>query len=212
VIGDRNNLINPDSVREFWQVAIVLKQVRRQGWIDRGVDLPESIADHSWGVALLAWLSAHGRDDLDRDRVLLLGLVHDLPEAIAGDATPFDVDRDESGRIAPDTFRQAPAYSDEMKRSKRQAEHHALTAMIANLPQPLAKEIQAAWVEYDEQRTPEARHVRQVDKLETLLQSQSYSVDHPALVMDSFRLGANVDISDLALRRIGGLDDSSSTG
>lgn len=199
------------AFREFWDLAVALKRVQRQGWVDRGVELPESVADHSWGVALLAWLTAHGRTDLDRDRVLLLGLVHDLPEAIAGDATPFDSARDRDGTIAPERFREMPSYSEESKRLKRQAELRALAEMIANLPPSIAAEIHSAWVEYDEQRTPEARHVRQIDKLETLLQAHSYAGAQPELIVDSFRLGADADIADIPLRRIGGLGEKPSS-
>ena len=89
---------------DFWSLALQLKRLRRTGWIDRGVSDPESSADHSWGVALLAWLLARDYPDLDRERVLLLGLIHDLPEAVAGDATPFDHLRDATGVIASDHF------------------------------------------------------------------------------------------------------------
>ena len=75
-----------NGIMRFWALAQQLKHIRRQGWLDRGVNDAESSADHSWGVALLAWLLACDRPDLNRDRVLLLGLVHDLPEAVAGDA------------------------------------------------------------------------------------------------------------------------------
>jgi hypothetical protein len=39
----------------------------------------ESVADHSFRVAVMAWLLAG--DGLDRDRVLKLALLHDLAEA-----------------------------------------------------------------------------------------------------------------------------------
>jgi putative hydrolases of HD superfamily len=106
-------MMRGDELLNFWSLAIRLKKLRRQGWIDRGVNDPESTADHSWAVALLAWLLVHDRPELDRDRVLLLGLVHDLPEAVAGDATPFDADRDEYGAIPAERFHALPSYSDD---------------------------------------------------------------------------------------------------
>lgn len=205
--GELRVLDDPESFRRFWELAIALKRLRRQGWIDRGVDRPESVADHSWGVALLAWLSSHGRDDLNRERILLLGLVHDLPEALAGDATPFDEVRDRDGRIDHERFREIPTYSEESRQVKKREERRALAGMIVGLPEPLASDIQSAWIEYDEQQTPEARYVREVDKLETLLQARAYALGQPGLVMDSFFLGADVDVLDRTLRRIGRLDD-----
>lgn len=65
-----------------------LKNVARAGWVRAGVDSPESVAAHSWGMAILALkLCPPG---LDLARVLSLCLVHDLPEVRVGDLTPHD--------------------------------------------------------------------------------------------------------------------------
>jgi putative hydrolase of HD superfamily len=186
----------------FMQIASKLKTVRRQGWIDRGVAEPESVADHSWSVALLAWTLAGERDDLDRNRVLLLGLIHDLPEALAGDTTPFDAQRDEMGQISAEHFSRPPTYSTAAKDLKRQAEEQALDEMLAGLPDSLRVEIRDAWQEYEEAETPEARFVKQVDKLETVIQAESYFALQPELQIESFRQGARRDINDPQLRRI----------
>lgn len=179
-----------------------LKQLRRQGWIDRGVDDPESVASHSWAVAILAWTLARDRDDLDRDRVLLLGLVHDLPEAIAGDTTPFDQDRDESGAVPVDRFHQAPEYTPDRQHAKTDREAAAMADLVAGLPEDLANEIQAAWWEHERAETAEARFVKQIDKLETLLQAEHYQRAQSDLIIESFRLGATRDITDPALLAI----------
>lgn len=186
----------------FLSLAGELKRVRRQGWIDRGVDLPESVADHSWSVALLSWSLASGRDDVDRERVLLLGLVHDLPEALAGDTTPFDNVRDAAGRIPEAHFELPPSYAVELDRQKQVAESAALEEMLTGLPAALAEDIRSAWWEYEEAQTPEARFVKQVDKLETVFQAERYRQDQPELVLESFRHGARRDITDPRLRAL----------
>jgi putative hydrolase of HD superfamily len=189
-----------EGVLRFWSLAQQLKQVRRQGWLDRGIAEPESSADHSWGVALLAWLMAHERPDLDRDRVLLLGLVHDLPEAVAGDATPFDRFRDNDGAIDPERFRQVPEYGLDDHAAKSAAERAALDTMVGSLSAELASSIRDAWREYEDAQTPEALFVRQIDKLETLLQAEDYAWRQPGIVIESFRAGATRDVTDAALR------------
>src|SRR5262245_57028480 len=84
------------GLARFLHRAGRLKATPRTGWIDRGVPVgeAESVADHSFRVALLAWLAAHlaAADDpaLDVDRVLALALIHDLAEALTGDLTPYD--------------------------------------------------------------------------------------------------------------------------
>jgi putative hydrolase of HD superfamily len=188
-----------DALLRFWTLALRLKRLRRTGWVDRGVEDPESGAAHSWGVALLAWLLARDQPDIDRDRVLLLGIVHDLPEAVAGDPTPFDDVRDASGAIPDGHFATAPGYSEAARAAKAQAEIAALDEMLHDMPDELAAELRGAWEEYERGETAEARFVRQIDKLETLLQAEDYLDIQPELVIDSFRLGARRDVSEPAL-------------
>ena len=65
-----------------------LKQLSRTGWVRSGVENPESVAAHSWGMAVLALRLAP--KELNLERVLSLCLVHDLPEVRIGDLTPQD--------------------------------------------------------------------------------------------------------------------------
>ncbi len=67
---------------KFLAEAGKLKAVRRQGWIERGVKKPESVADHCFGTAL-ACMVVPG--DVDRDKAIRMALVHDLAEARVGD-------------------------------------------------------------------------------------------------------------------------------
>jgi putative hydrolase of HD superfamily len=75
----------------------------------------------------------------------------------------------------------------------------ALNEMLHDMPDELAAELRGAWEEYERGETAEARFVRQIDKLETLLQAEDYLDIQPELVIDSFRLGARRDVSEPAL-------------
>ena len=75
-------------MREELLDLLRLKGVTRQGWVNAGVPSPESVAAHSWGMAILALRLCP--PELDLTRVLALCLVHDLPEIIVGDLTPQD--------------------------------------------------------------------------------------------------------------------------
>ena len=75
-------------MREDLKTYLGLKDVLRQGWVNVGVESPESVAAHSWGMAILALKLCP--DDLNLEHVLKLCLVHDLPEVIVGDLTPQD--------------------------------------------------------------------------------------------------------------------------
>ena len=65
-----------------------LKHLDRAGWVLAGRAAPESVAAHSWGVALRCL--QHCPPELDLARVLSLAIVHDLAEAEVGDITPHD--------------------------------------------------------------------------------------------------------------------------
>ena len=75
-------------MREKLLAYMGLKDVLRQGWVNAGVEQAESVAAHSWGMAVLALKLCP--QHLDLTRVLTMCLVHDLPEVVVGDLTPSD--------------------------------------------------------------------------------------------------------------------------
>jgi putative hydrolase of HD superfamily len=191
----------------FLRLAGGLKWTHRTGWVDRGIpaERAESVADHSFRVALLAWCAAAGVPDLDRERVLVLALLHDLAEAVTGDLTPYDLatrpdESDDDRRTFLDQ-RHIPEAS--RAAAKRAAEAAALTEMTRDLPAPLRREIEALWRELAERSTPEARFVKQIDKLETYLQSLEYAAESPGLPVGSFaaEVAEVVDTPSLAVLR-----------
>ena len=124
-----------------------LKDLPRAGWLRVGIEHPESVAAHSWGMACLA--AVLSPDELDLKRVLLLCIAHDLPEIIAGDITPHD------GISAIE---------------KKKREHSAAKELLSDFPV-----LMSAWKEYEENLTPEAHFVHQLDKLDMGLQAKRYS-------------------------------------
>lgn len=127
-----------------------LKALPRSGWVRRGVPSPESVAAHSWGVAALTLLLLPA--ELDRERALAFAVLHDLPEVRVGDLTPADAVADKAAR-----------------------ELAAMTAMAASLPR--GDEILELYRAYERQDSPEARFVRQVDRLDMALQAVAYARD-----------------------------------
>ena len=78
----------PTTMRDNLLEMLELKQLPRTGWVRSNVTHPESVAAHSWGMAILALRLAP--KDIDLTKVLSMCLVHDLPEVIVGDLTPHD--------------------------------------------------------------------------------------------------------------------------
>ena len=153
-----------------------LKVLSRAGWGLRGISGAESVAAHSWGVSwlVLALLPA----DLDRGRALAYAAIHDLPEVRVGDLTPADG---------------VPASE------KRRREAEALAGLVASLDARRAEGLAVLWRQYEAQGDPEARFVRELDRLDMALQALAYAqagaegmgefvesaaevVQHPALV------------------------------
>ncbi len=131
-----------------------LKQLFRQGWLSRGVstDNCESVAEHSFGVTILAFLLADSHyPDLDSIKVLRMALIHDFGEIYAGDIMPGD-------NIQPE--------------EKNQLERQSVEQVFGKLPG--GNEYIHLWEEYESGITPEAQFVRQIDKLEMILQASIY--------------------------------------
>lgn len=127
-----------------------LKGITRAGWVRAEIAQPESVADHSHGVAVLALLLLP--PELDRERALSFAILHDLPEIRCGDITPHD------GISASE---------------KHAREAAALTGLTAGLPR--GDEIRALHRAYERQACAESRFVRQLDRLEMALQAVAYA-------------------------------------
>src|SRR2546422_10413003 len=79
------------GLEDFWQLLERLKLEPRRGWKEKlRLSHVESVADHSYGVAMLCLFQAWSRGGYDLELLLKLALIHDLDEAITGDLTPED--------------------------------------------------------------------------------------------------------------------------
>ena len=139
---------------DFLHLTQALKTTPRTGWVNHGVDAPESIADHMYRMSLMAMVAARTMPDLDQARCVNLALVHDLAEALVGDITPHDpVTKEEKARME----------SDAMKKIR-----DVLGAALGG------EEIEALWHEYEDQVTDEAKLLKDLDKLEMIMQAGEY--------------------------------------
>ncbi|GAA0536285.1 HD domain-containing protein [Halorubrum ejinorense] len=152
---------DPDAALDAVLAAYDLKDERRTGWQLRGVDEPESVAAHSWGVAyLVTALGDRLAADLpgvDLDRALRLAVVHDVAEAETGDvATRAD---STAGAVDPE--------------AKEATEREAMR----DLAGPLPERVRDAWEAYEARDSPEAVLVKECDLLDTCLQAVAYERD-----------------------------------
>lgn len=131
----------------FLKATEALKTVTRQNKTLDG--RYENSAEHSWQLALMAQVLAPAfPEPLTMERVLTMLLVHDLGEIGAGDTSVFD----------------APGREQAQEREKAYMEE--LTGL---LPQEQGRDMLAAWQEFADGQSPEARFARCVDALAPLM-------------------------------------------
>src|SRR5579863_4506443 len=84
---------------DFFYLVSELKKVPRKGWISKvGIERPESVADHSYGTAMMAMVLSDSHT-LDTEKILKMALLHDLAESITGDFMPDEISK-ENKKIA----------------------------------------------------------------------------------------------------------------
>jgi putative hydrolase of HD superfamily len=137
----------------FLLAAGAMKNLPRTGWRLAGIKDCESVADHSFRVVLIALLLAELVEDVDRDKLLRMAVLHELPESLVTDLPLKAVQI--VGR-------------DVKQRAERDAWAHLLP------PGQLLNEWRALWEEFEDGQTREAKLARIADKLEMLLQAYEY--------------------------------------
>ena len=107
----------------------------------------ESVAEHSWRIALMAFWMKDEFPHVDIDKVIRMCLIHDLGECFTGDIPSF-----------------LKSGGDEER------ERLALETWVASLPAPYSVELKALYAEMDALETDEARLYKALDKLEAVIQ------------------------------------------
>jgi 5'-deoxynucleotidase YfbR-like HD superfamily hydrolase len=108
-----------------------------------------------------------------------LALIHDIPEALTGDRTPFDYldDVSERRRLAANPSERSVSREADARATKHTSEREAMAQIVAHAPTGPAKALVALWEEYAAESSPEAQLVHQLDKLEAYLQGLEYADD-----------------------------------
>lgn len=158
-------------MKELLQYSLKLKHLPRSGWVQKDIKTPESVASHSWNMALMA-LSVSGYvmdTKYDFDKVIKLCLCHDLAESEIGDITPHEKSYKEKGKIEKAAMLKL--------------------AEISDFPE-------AYWLflEYEEQKTPEAKLTHDLDKLDMYTQAKDYQKKYPDKNLDEFFTSATNQI------------------
>eukprot|EP01025_Chloroclados_australasicus_P000939 TRINITY_DN103125_c0_g1_i1.p2 TRINITY_DN103125_c0_g1~~TRINITY_DN103125_c0_g1_i1.p2 ORF type:complete len:195 (+),score=24.00 TRINITY_DN103125_c0_g1_i1:202-786(+) len=146
------------GVIDFLQLMSNLKKTKRQGWVIRNIKEPESIADHMYRMAA-ACFALKGKVKVDHSHCIKIAIVHDMAESIVGDFTPH-----------------CPISKEEKHRLEKEAIERIQE--LLGRDSEGAKEVGQLWKEYENGETSEARIVKDLDKLEMILQAYEYEKDH----------------------------------
>ena len=143
-----------------------LKAIPRSGWLQSGIDPEgvESIAAHSYGMSILILylrptLQSNG---VNVERALNMALIHDIAESIVGDLTPND-------KV--------------LEATKYEAEAAAFNEIVKDVQE--GKYFKDLWEDFESIKSPEAKVVKRIDKLDMLIQAYLYENKYE-MRLDSF--------------------------
>lgn len=133
-----------------------LKEELRHGWTSNGRQ--ESVADHSWRLALMVMLFApHVEHNIDCNKAIKMALIHDLVEIEAGDQYFLEK-------------------SEILKKEQASRELRAIESIQKKIGDDSGDYIYALWHEFNDLQSPEAKFVKALDKLEGYIQQNEADI------------------------------------
>ena len=137
--------MKPYELLEILRVAEKLKCNTRHCYTSNGRH--ESVAEHSWRIALMAMLIAPEFPEANMDKVIRMCLIHDLGEAFTGDIPTFD-------KTAADSEKEDALFD----------------RWVQTLPEETKQEFSALLAEMSALETVEAKIYKALDKMEAVIQ------------------------------------------
>lgn len=168
------------KILDFAFVLGSLKKTKRTGWVREKVPNPESIAEHSFRMAVLAMILAP-KVEANTTKAIKMALVHDIGEAEIGDI------------VTTRGIQVQPNLQDKIENERK------ALVQILNLVE--GEEYVEIFDEFEKNQTIEARLVKQIDKLEMAIQALEYENEHK-LNLQEFFDDANSKIHDENVRKI----------
>ena len=124
------------------------KQIKRQNYITDG-ETHENDAEHAWHMAIMTLLlQEYANEKIDVLKTVTMLLIHDLVEVYAGD-----------------TY----AYDEEGKKTQAEREAKAADKLYGLLPEDQGEYLKSVWLEFEEQKTSEAKFARTMDCFQPLI-------------------------------------------
>jgi putative hydrolase of HD superfamily len=135
----------------FFAEAGLLKRIKRSGWWVAGIDDPETVAEHSFRTAVIAFYIAHV-EEVDPYKTVTMALFNDIHEARIND------------------LHKMGHYYIEF----RDAEKKVFADQIHELDVRVKRALSSMREDYDRQQSKESIAARDADILECLVQAKEY--------------------------------------
>lgn len=133
---------------EFIKEIDKLKSINRQTLLINE-DRQENDAEHSWHLAMLAFLLAeYSNEKIDVLKTVKMVLIHDIVEIDAGDTYCYD---------------------SEGYKTKTDRETKAADRIFGILPEDQCAELKSLWREFEAMNTPESKFACVLDRLQPIL-------------------------------------------
>jgi putative hydrolase of HD superfamily len=138
--------VKPEELLRILAQAARLKTTTRHCYTE--AERKESVADHSWRIALMAMLMTGIEEyrDFDMNKVIRMCLIHDLGESFTGDIPTF-VKKSADAKVEDELFMQ----------------------WVESFPEPQRAEWVGLLAEMNALETKEARLYKALDKIEALI-------------------------------------------
>ena len=143
-------------VSNFYEEIYKLKKLVRTGWIEtvHGTNRLESDAEHCFSCCMLALKIINEKKlKLNQEKVLKMLMFHELGEIDVGDI---------------------PANSGYPLKDKYDKEKRGVERIAKKFKMPEMLEL---WEEFESFETPESRFCKMIDKLDTIMQANEYSME-----------------------------------
>ncbi len=146
-----------------------LQDLKRTGWVDSGVENPESVKEHTEALVTLANELTPLLSEDEIDGLIDMLEVHDWPEAIHGDEVILELNPDSRKAL---------------KEVKFENERKALEKICKDIPG--GDEIMALWLRFENSNDPAAEFGRQLDKYQAVEKALEYEQTQGISLFDEF--------------------------
>lgn len=150
--------ISPHNALSFLLTTIQSKKIVRTGWTMKAIPNPESVAEHSFQLCVMAMVFA---DQLgaDREKLIKMAVIHDLGEIFTGDLV----------------WSRGNMIDIKKRQEKEITEAQGIERIFSKLGN--SKEYLSIFKEMTERKSVEATIFWQLDKLEMAIQALEYEIN-----------------------------------